>query len=378
MTNRLYKNPIRHATWLELFFDLVFVAAIRIITHDLAHTHDNHISLEQLFKFVLVFTPMWWIWTTHTIYANRFDEDNNKNKLSTLILMGLVVFLAVFAQGDIEKNFNYFISIYVFIRIFLAYQYYKVCTKLDNEINFIKEISLAIFIGAIISFSALFIDSYFKYIIFYIGILVDLIWQYSLKNKLKKRPIDKRHLVERLGLLAIVILGETMMNIIASLTSIEIEFIDIFGAITGFIFICTVWWIYFDSYHLFERANKIDTGHVLIIMHLFLCIGLLILANLIRHSILGDLDQSTFSMLAIVGLSFFYLGKQLPYLFAFPPFRKMIIINTMVSIILAALTTLIPKIEYAIFGMMLSMFIYVYLTYRWILSINVDDYLEEE
>ena len=378
MTNRLYKNPIRHATWLELFFDLAFVAAIRIITHDLSHTHDNHISLEQIFKFILVFTPMWWIWTTHTIYANRFDEDNRGNKLFTLILMGLVVFLAVFAQGDIEEKFNYFVSIYVFIRIFLAFEYLKVFTKSSEEIDFTKEMSLAIFIGAIISLSSLLSDSYLKYIVFYIGVIVDISWQYSLKNKLKKKPIDKRHLVERLGLLAIVILGEAMMNIIGSLTSVEIEVIDIFGAITGFILICTIWWIYFDSYHLFERANKIDTGHLLIIMHLFLCIGLLILANLIKHSILGDLDQKTFSMLTIIGLSFFYVGKQLPYLFAFPPFRKMIIVNTLISISLAAATTLIPNIEFALVGMMLSMFVYVYLTYKWTLSLNVDKYLEKE
>mgnify|MGYP000456967955 CR=1 FL=1 len=378
MFNIGYQNPVRHATWLELFFDLVFVAAIGIVTHELAHTHDNHISFEQLFKFILVFTPMWWIWITHTLYANRFDENTRGDKIFAIILMGLVVFLAVFAKGNIHEKFNYFIGIYVFIRIFLAYGYIRVSSKISDEISFTKEMALGIFIGAIISCSALFLDSYMKYIVFYLGILVDIIWQYALKNKLKKKPIDKRHLVERLGLLAIIILGESMINIVAGLTSVEIEFLDIFGAITGFILICTIWWIYFDSYHLFERSSKIDTEHLLIFMHLFLCIGLLILANLIKHSIVGDLDAKTFSMLAIIGLNFFYLGKQLPYLFAFPPYRKMIIINTSVCITLTVLSTYAPKIEYALFGMMMSMFVYVFMTYKWILSLDVDKYLEEE
>lgn len=45
--NGLYRSNGRHATWLELFFDLVFVAVIGVITHDLAHTKDGHISAEQ-------------------------------------------------------------------------------------------------------------------------------------------------------------------------------------------------------------------------------------------------------------------------------------------------------------------------------------------
>ena len=37
-----YHMEHRHATWLELFFDLVFVASIGIVTHNLAHAHDGH------------------------------------------------------------------------------------------------------------------------------------------------------------------------------------------------------------------------------------------------------------------------------------------------------------------------------------------------
>jgi len=55
MINSLYQSKGRHATWLELFFDLVFVldlvAVIGVVTHDLAHTHDGHIGAEQLIRF---------------------------------------------------------------------------------------------------------------------------------------------------------------------------------------------------------------------------------------------------------------------------------------------------------------------------------------
>ena len=70
-----YHMEHRHATWLELFFDLVFVASIGIVTHNLAHAHDGHIPVKQLLLFPIELIPIWWIWATHTLYANRFDTD---------------------------------------------------------------------------------------------------------------------------------------------------------------------------------------------------------------------------------------------------------------------------------------------------------------
>jgi len=55
--NTFHNHPTRQATWLELFFDLVFVAAIGVLVHDLAHTHQGHISIEQFYRFPLVFIP---------------------------------------------------------------------------------------------------------------------------------------------------------------------------------------------------------------------------------------------------------------------------------------------------------------------------------
>lgn len=376
MTNFLYKNPIRHATWLELFFDLVFVAAIGIVTHDLAHTHHGHISFEQLLRFPLVFIPMWWIWMTHTLYANRFDRDNRTDRLSSLFLMGLVIILATFSHGSLDKEFSYFVVIYVIIRLFQAFGYLNIHSKHKNEVAFGKDIAMGTIIGAVISLIALFFDSNIKFAFFYVGIIFDMAWQFKIKDKLKERPVDKAHLVERLGLLGIIILGESMISIVGSLSTVSWEFYDILGAFSGFVLVCTIWWIYYDSYHRFEEAKRIDTGHVLIYMHLFVCMGLLILANLIRHSILEDLDKSTFGMLAVIGLSLFYLGKQIPYMHAFPIWKKQIIINTTICIGITFASTFLPRIEYSLLGMMLGMFVYVYLTFKYILSVDVSEYLE--
>ena len=70
-----YFDPHRRATWLELFFDLIFVVALRDAGEILSEAHEGHIGAQQFLRFVLVFLPLWWIWAGHTIYANRFDTD---------------------------------------------------------------------------------------------------------------------------------------------------------------------------------------------------------------------------------------------------------------------------------------------------------------
>jgi len=375
MINSLYQSKGRHATWLELFFDLVFVAVIGVVTHDLAHTHDGHIGAEQLIRFPLVFIPVWWIWMTHTLYANRFDRDNREHRLFSLAIMAIMVVLSTFAQTSLGKDFFYFVLLYGFVRLILAFLYWIAHQESKQELVFAKELSLAITIGGLVSLSSIMFDGYVKFLVFYLGILIDVLLQFRLRDKLHNKPLDRAHFVERIGLLAIIILGESVIAMVATLSHEHWNVFDIVSASTGFLLIGMIWWVYFDSFPILERAKKLTSGNVLIFTHLLLCMGLLILANMIRHTILGDVDRATFGLLAITGLVFFYLGKQIPYWYAFPPWRKAIVSNTVICVAITVISTFLPKIEYSLVGMTFGMIVYVYLTFKRIIPVNVEEHL---
>lgn len=376
MISDLYKDKSRHATWLELFFDLVFVAVIGVVTHDLAHTHDGHIGSEQLLRFPLVFIPVWWIWITHTLFANRFDSDSRNERLLSLTLMALLVIFSTFAEESSGAGFESFVVLYGLIRMVLAVQYLYVHSKHNDEVDFAKGMGLSIGLGAVISVSSIAFAGPMKMALFYGGIILDMMLQIALQKKAMSRPVDRRHLVERIGLLAIIILGESVIAMVATLSDVEWQFNSILGAVAGFALIGCVWWVYFDSFETLERGKKLDNPNVLIFSHLFLCMGLLILANLIRHSILGDLDRPTFGMLSVVGLVFFYLGKQIPYFYAFPPWRSAIVGNTLVCVAITVASSFLPAIEYSLLGMTAGMIVYVALTHLRVLSVGVDPYLD--
>jgi low temperature requirement protein LtrA len=62
----------RHASWLELFFDLVFVVAITVLSHELVEDH----SAGGFLRFAALFAPVYVAWQGFSIDADRFDSDD--------------------------------------------------------------------------------------------------------------------------------------------------------------------------------------------------------------------------------------------------------------------------------------------------------------
>src|SRR5262245_30815961 len=68
----------RHATWFELYFDLVFAAALAELLTGLAKDPSGAVFA----RFAGVFLAVSWAWTGFTLYANRFDTDDLIYRLS--------------------------------------------------------------------------------------------------------------------------------------------------------------------------------------------------------------------------------------------------------------------------------------------------------
>jgi low temperature requirement protein LtrA len=62
----------RRVTWMELFFDLIFVAAVAEVGSPLRADYSGTGLLRYSFLFVLI----WWAWSGHTLYSTRFDHDD--------------------------------------------------------------------------------------------------------------------------------------------------------------------------------------------------------------------------------------------------------------------------------------------------------------
>ena len=68
----------RRASWLQLFFDLVFVASIAAVAGRLHSEAEGveGVPVEALARALALFAVIWWAWMTFTWFAAAFDPDH--------------------------------------------------------------------------------------------------------------------------------------------------------------------------------------------------------------------------------------------------------------------------------------------------------------
>ncbi len=81
----------RRATWLELFYDLVYVATVIQIGDRLS----DDVSINGFLGVVALFIPVWWSWVGTTFYSNRFDSDDAVHRLLVFTKIFFVSLMAI-------------------------------------------------------------------------------------------------------------------------------------------------------------------------------------------------------------------------------------------------------------------------------------------
>ena len=102
----------RRASWLELFFDLVFAGAVG----QLAGALQDHPALGGLARFAMLFTPIWWLWVMFTFYADRHESDDTAHRAAFLTAMLLCVALAASAPRALSGETTGFVVAFSCLR----------------------------------------------------------------------------------------------------------------------------------------------------------------------------------------------------------------------------------------------------------------------
>ena len=366
----------RHASWLELFFDLIFVASIGVISHSLLHAHEGEIELRQLVFFALEFMPVWWIWASYTLYSNRFGCDNRVQKYFTLVIIFLLVNLAAIFGGSVSSFQSTYILLYISIRIVISFLYMWTLVNSKRDRLYVVRMYFSVIFGSLMSAASLFAEDQYRSLIFYLSVMLEMVMVVLISAPLRMLPVHRAHLVERIGLMTMILLGESIISIVANIQIISGKNTNFTAMTTGFIMIGAIWWIYYGTFYLLEGAKRITNGIVLLYSHLIFSIGLVILASLIGLTISNSINSTGFKILAIVGMSLFYLGKQISYFMAYPVYRVNNVVNSLVCVTITVVSTYLPNPTFSLVGVTVGMLTYVYLNFIWTLRKDVDDYFE--
>ena len=112
----------RRVTWLELFFDVIFVAAVAQVGQPLSRDYTAAGLMRHGFLFVLI----WWAWSGHTAFVTRFDHDDGVSRILLLVQCFIAAVMAANARDGLESvSAAGFGAAYAGMRVVLVAQYLR-------------------------------------------------------------------------------------------------------------------------------------------------------------------------------------------------------------------------------------------------------------
>lgn len=272
-------DPSRHATWLELFFDLVYVVAIAEVAHMLHKPLDG----DTILKFLLFYVPIYWAWVGHTVYANRFDTDDLPYRLITFGMMVASLLMAVPISGMNDAGLRLYAIGYLCARVLLLALYLRAHLSLPDARPMTRVFLHGFSLGAVFWVASIFVPPPATYLLWLVGLVIDLLTPWRNRRVLEGYPLHVEHFPERMGLLTIIVLGENIIATEAGLSKVPAEGVWITAAVMGFLVPACIWWLYFTFVQHAKLDRALRHGLPYVYIHLPLTIGICMMSVAIGH-----------------------------------------------------------------------------------------------
>jgi low temperature requirement protein LtrA len=235
----------RHATWFELYFDLVFAAAVI----ELANGLTNDPSGAVFARFAGIFLALSWAWTGFTVYANRFDTDDLIYRLvkaaAALAILAVAIETPRVLAG--EGGTVAFAAGYAVARFLLVGLY----VRARRHVHGVGETLINAYV-AVFSFTAslwlvsIFVPEPYRSILWGVSLFLDLCAPPFVWGMLGDTPIVVSHITERFGQFFIVVLGVSVASVVTAVAGIQFTLMAWLIGGACFVTALAMWWIYFD------------------------------------------------------------------------------------------------------------------------------------
>jgi low temperature requirement protein LtrA len=282
----------RHATWLELFFDLVFVICIA----EVVHTLEDYRSLGDFLGTAGLFVAVWWAWVGYTVYADRFDTDDLLHRVLVLAGMLAVIAMALSLHDALHGGAAQFALAFVAVRGIVLLLNARARRHAAAARPLLNLYLAAFSLGASLWLVSVFVPVPARYVLWGVALAIELSAPWVGRRQIQRAPIHASHLVERFGLFTLIVLGESVISVAQGAAEVDWTPATVGAAVAGFLAVASLWWLYFD---------RIDDGAIRSVLqgltwnyaHLPLLAGLVSVAvgteYAIRQAADGELERST-------------------------------------------------------------------------------------
>ncbi|RUS27885.1 bacterial low temperature requirement A protein-domain-containing protein [Jimgerdemannia flammicorona] len=268
----------KSASWLELFYDLFYIASLSEFTH--SHHIVNFVTLGQYAGWFVI---LWWSWTASSLYTTRFDTNDVMHHLYKLIEMCAVVGMAGASSHYLDAPKGFIIG-YMVLKAILVIEYGVVFIM--SVISGSKSRgALACYVAANfvaiilwgVSFKLMPEDELHdpnrakRLALWYLSIVIEIGVNVGLKDS-KRVSLAASHIAERFGLLTLIVLGENLMGFVKMVAEAGLSHQVVIANMLAVIIIFGFFFMYFDDFSK-EVLAETDLNQIWMYLHfpLHLC-----------------------------------------------------------------------------------------------------------
>lgn len=229
----------RSASFVELFFDLVFVFGV---TQVVASIH-GHLDWPTLWRASVVLLLLWWAWSQFTWLAGHVDFEEIGPRVVMLVATAGTFILAVAVRHAWVDDGATFGMAYFGV-MFLAGVFYWVRSKGTAGMQGVLLYVPRMLAGATLVLIGGFMDGDARTWLWVGGVVVTLLSAAAAGRY--EFQLSDAHFAERHGLFVIIVLGEALIAIGVSTVGHDGSFDFYVGGTAGLAIVLAMWWSYFD------------------------------------------------------------------------------------------------------------------------------------
>lgn len=250
-----HRHSNRNVGWLELFYDLVYVATLIQIGNYLS---DN-VTLQGFAHFLVLMTVVWWAWSGETFYQNRYVVDDLTHRILVFIQIFAIASLGLSVSEAFGALYVQFTLTYVVTRFILVVMYVRASRAHPESKGLSQGYAVGFSIGIVIWLASLLLPAEYHWVGWLIGIAVELTVPIMPRMREQQQlwAPDIHHISERFGIFTIIVLGESFVKVLDDAQGITIGRDQFVFSTFGLIVLYSLWWLYYGD----TAERLIDFAH---------------------------------------------------------------------------------------------------------------------
>ena len=230
----------RKTSYIELFFDLVFVFAFMQVTALIL----EDTSVEGFLRSALVLAMVWWAWSAYAWMTDAIDVENSVTRLIMFAAMAAGFFMALSVPDAFQDEAAWFAVAYFVARVLHTTLYAWGVRQDPGYLAAVIRLAPWFLVAALVALIGGFVDPDYRAWIWLASLAIDAVGTLTVGRR--EWRISPSHFAERFALIVIIALGESIVAIGIGTSDLERDTTYALSVVVAFAGVAALWWAYFD------------------------------------------------------------------------------------------------------------------------------------